>query len=348
MSRTTPQQRRAAIDRATRAARRLAIARRELQAQAAEQAFEWLAEQISDWLSQNADPTGRVPAEALGAFELFLEGLLRAAQEQWAEAVTAGIAEAASLGANWLRSEGVAAAAATYFADYVGADGLQLSDRVWRVNETTKRTIGATVRGAIMRGATAYQAAQELLQSGQPVPESIALLIRQARDAVLSGQVTDALLRGPGNPLRNALRVLRTEINRAFTESFVATAFEHPDVAAVKFNLSPAHPRPDICDYHARVNLYGLGPGVYPRARHPYPAHPETLSYLTVVFADEISDADRAGRQSPFDWLTRQPSSLQDAVLGQHKARAFRAGDLLESEFTAPWRQVRARLGVTS
>lgn len=344
MPAATTQQRREAIDRATREARKRAIGRREARVEVTEQAFEWLAESIQGWLGQNANEDGRVPPEALGAFEAFVAALLRRAQEQWSQAVGEGIAEAASIGARWLQGEGVVARAATYFADYVGADGLQLSDRIWRVGEHTRKTVADTVRNAILRGATAHQAALELLRNGETVPAELALPVKQARDAVLGGKVTEDLLRGEGNPLRNALRVLRTEINRAFTESFVVAAFEHPDVAAVKFNLSPLHPRPDICDYFAHVNLHGLGPGVYPKGRHPYPAHPETLSFLTVVFHDEITDADRAGKQSAFGWLRTQPAGMQDAVLGKNKGSTFRDGAMLESEFTASWKQVRARL----
>lgn len=98
------------------------------------------------------------------------------------------------------------------------------------------------------------------------------------------------------------------------------------------------------CDGHAAANLHGMGPGVYPRGQHPYPAHPETLSYLTVVFVDQITAADRAGQQTMGDWLRAQPAGLQDAVLGQHKGAALRDGQLLESEITTPWRDVRARL----
>lgn len=101
------------------------------------------------------------------------------------------------------------------------------------------------------------------------------------------------------------------------------------------------------CDFHAAVNLHGLGPGVYPLGAHPYPAHPNTLSYLQMVLTHEVSDADRAGKQTGFDWLAQQPSDVQDAVLaGKKKGAAFRAGQLEPGELHAPWRTIAARLGV--
>ena len=43
------------------------------------------------------------------------------------------------------------------------------------------------------------------------------------------------------------------------------------DVLEVRIN--PRHPRADICDVHARANLFGLGPGCYPKARTPRPPY---------------------------------------------------------------------------
>ena len=36
-------------------------------------------------------------------------------------------------------------------------------------------------------------------------------------------------------------------------------------------------------------DLYGLGPGVYKTGTAPWPAHPNTMSYLTAVFRDEVN-----------------------------------------------------------
>ena len=93
----------------------------------------------------------------------------------------------------------------------------------------------------------------------------------------------------------------------------------------------------------AAANLHGLGPGVYPQGAHPYPAHPQTLSYLEVVFVDEITPADRAGRQSMSDWLRTQPADVQEQVLGIAKAQAFRAGGVGEADLLRPWREIKPK-----
>lgn len=339
--------RRQLIDRATRIAREQAIQRREQRARLIEAAYEQLADSVQDWLQQNADQDGRVSPEALGAFDAFVEAVLRRVQAELASSVAEGLTEAAAKGASvfMTAADRVVRDTVLQLEDFVAADGLQLSDRLWRVDTATKARVVDTIRNAVLRGASARQAAHELVAQGHPVPTETALAARAAQASVLGADVRAALTTQASNPLRNALRVVRTEINRAFTESFVAASRQHPEVIAVKFNLSPLHPRPDICDLYARANLHGLGPGVYPPGNHPYPAHPETLSYLTVVFVDEVTDADRAGQQSAFDWLRGQDPDAQDAVLGQHKGAALRAGKLQDSDLQTPWRDLKHRTG---
>ena len=100
------------------------------------------------------------------------------------------------------------------------------------------------------------------------------------------------------------------------------------------------------CDLLASQNLHGLGPGVYPdRARCPWPAHPNTLSFVELVFADEVTDADRAGKETELQALGRLAPEIRAGVLGQTKAAYFDAG-LLRSKgmIRSPLRAVNARL----
>lgn len=341
-------ERREAIRRATEDARQRAIARREAIAAQTAEIYNGLAEELQAWLEEHAGADGRVTPERLAEFEAFLAALLERARARWSQLLGDGLAESAALAALVLPAGmgngTIVQQTLQQLSDFVGADGLQLSDRIWRVNEGTRRAIADTLRGAILRGESAWQAAQGLLASGAAVPPATVAAAQGARASALAAAAAGALMRDQGNPLRNALRVTRTEINRAFTESFVASAFAHPDTAGVKFNLSPLHPRPDICDLYAKANLHGLGVGVYPRGAHPYPAHPETLSFLTVVFEDEITPEDRAGQQTPFEWLRGASAEDQVGVLGVNKAAEFQAGRLLDGELLAPWREVRMRI----
>lgn len=229
---------------------------------------------------------------------------------------------------------------------FVAADGLQLSDRLWRIDQGAREAVARAIQSAVVQGFSASQAVNEFLLNGQSVPADLLDKLGAANAQRVAGKVGEALLTGDGNARANALRVFRTELNRAHGEAYAAGADQVPGFAGFKYLLSPGHPRPDICDLHASANLYGLGPGVYPdRQRLPWPAHPNTLSYFDVVFVEEVSATDRKNVETRTDWLRRQPAGKQADVLGgDGKQRAFAQGHLNENEFTAPWKVVQQRL----
>lgn len=93
---------------------------------------------------------------------------------------------------------------------------------------------------------------------------------------------------------------------------------------------------------HASANLYGLGRGIYPFGRSPWPAHPNTLSYQVIVFEDEVTAADREGRESALDWLGAQDAATQVAVLGSRAKRAaLVAGVLKAGDIRVPWQDLK-------
>lgn len=99
------------------------------------------------------------------------------------------------------------------------------------------------------------------------------------------------------------------------------------------------------CDLLSSQNLHGLGPGVYPdRERTPWPAHPNTLSFLEVVFEDEVTDADRAGKETELQALQRMAPAVREGVLGVTKAAYFDKGLLRRGMLRSPLRVVNERL----
>jgi hypothetical protein len=83
---------------------------------------------------------------------------------------------------------------------------------------------------------------------------------------------------------------------------------------------------------HAKANLYGLGKGVYPKKviQRLYPAHPQTKSYVTAVWDDEVTKQDKIRDKNRIGWLKGQSQKTQDAILGKKKGQWLREGKLTE------------------
>lgn len=317
-----------------------------------EQRYRGALAQIRQGLESLADAQGRIPIERLPAAERLINEALGQVDEEVRQVIEAGLAQSAALSVDAWAAAGAAVPAAaigddvlTWIRAFTDENGLQLSDRLWRVGQAARQRVTEALQRAVVEGNSAAQAARDLLLRGQPVPADLASKEGQAAIRRIQVLLGDELLTGEGNPWFLAERVMRTELNRAYGETAVRAAAEHPDVVAVRFRLSPRHPRPDICDLHATANLHGLGPGVYPIDNHPWPAHPNTLSYLEPIFIDEITTDDRKGRETLTNFLNGQPGTKQDAILGgKAKGWAWRSGHLDPRQVTTPWHKVRAAL----
>lgn len=183
-------------------------------------------------------------------------------------------------------------AAVAWVKEFVHADGLQLSDRLWRLNRHTTDTISQYLQTALYNGEDAHHAILRGMGSGEGVP----LHISKAYDASKAGALRTSIrevMTGAADPrtgkgvVYQAERLFRTELIRVHGEAYMNMAFNTDGVIGVRFMLSPRHPRPDVCDMHASADLYGLGEGVYPnRESCPWPAHPNTLSYVVAVMKE--------------------------------------------------------------
>ncbi len=235
-------------------------------------------------------------------------------------------------------------AAVRFVREFAMADGLTLSDRLWRIDRGAKEVLTRAIGQAVVMGQSAARAAQEFMLRGEKVPGDLAARIAAGKGGALASVADTLTDRGTGL-FAQVERVFRTEINRAHGEAYMASGENTPGFAGWRFLLSPAHPRPDICDLLAAQNLHGLGQGVYPdRERCPWPAHPNTLSFVVIVFLDEVSDADRAGKETELQALARLAPEIRAGALGQGKAEYFDRGLLRRGMIRAPLRAVRERL----
>lgn len=230
---------------------------------------------------------------------------------------------------------------------FVADDGLQLSDRIWRLDRGARDAVVNAIEMAVIQGHGASQAAAQFLARGKTVPIEVQDKVSAANAARIAKQVTGQILTGTGTPMDNAMRLFRTEINRAHGEAYMMGGEDIEGFAGWRYLLSPAHPAPDICDLLSTQNLHGLGPGAYPtRQKTPWPAHPNTLSFLEIVFDDEITAADRAGKETPIEALKRLTPEEQKGVLGQGKKAILDAGKLRQGMIRTPLRVVQKRVGI--
>ncbi len=135
-----------------------------------------------------------------------------------------------------------------------------------------------------------------------------------------------------------AERIARTEISAAWGDGFLAKHRADDDVIAFRWVLNSRHPRYDICDIHANADLYGLGPGVYPKNKFPKrPAHPHCMCLIEPVYAGEIDIDPRKEAEilnnAKFNpkamekFLEKLPRDKQLQLFGEYGLKAWRKGE---------------------
>lgn len=86
------------------------------------------------------------------------------------------------------------------------------------------------------------------------------------------------------------------------------------DCVAYQWKLSGRHPRYDICDLYARANLYGMGPGIFPKDKVPrLPAHPHCMCFLKPVIRGTIDN------EMPIDRVEEGGREYLDSVSLHHR-----------------------------
>jgi len=127
-----------------------------------------------------------------------------------------------------------------------------------------------------------------------------------------------------------ANRIAQTELHRAQAGREEAKWMADPEVEYVQIELSVSHPQPDICDLFAKVDRFGLGPGVYPKEQAPKrPFHPFCRCVarprwgLSGEKARPVNDAERSYLRGLSPEEARRVMGSQDkldAVLGGKSA----------------------------
>ncbi|MDH5394462.1 MAG: hypothetical protein OEY11_14855 [Gammaproteobacteria bacterium] len=315
--------------------------------------YQQASHEIQSQINAFANVDGALTLNTLQPLKAQVDQVLNNLDRASMTLLNGSLTEAASLGANPFAEiltgsamSRISTDAVNFVHNFVANDGLQLSDRIWRVSNNAHQVIGNAIESAIIQGHGASQAVNHLLANGLPIPADLQSKLNAANAVGVGRASVNALMTGAGSPRANALRLFRTEMNRAHGEAYMMGGADHEDFGGWRFLLSPRHPEADECDMHARVNRYGLGAGVYPtRKACPWPAHPNTLSYVEIVFKDEITADDKAGKENRIDWLNGQISSIQHGVLNSRgKQGMLHAGLLKENQILTPWVTLKSRL----
>lgn len=324
--------------------------------------YEQAAAEVRGRLNHIADAGNMIPAHQLQLLLRQIEAVIDTLSKQRDQLLGTAIDQAAMLGIRPFTTPGVLAvggsqavldsaassriheAAVRFVMEFTQADGLTLSDRLWRLDRGAKEALTRAIGQAVVQGQSAASAAQQFLMRGEAIPAEVAARVARGQLPALTGAV-DLLTNSSNGGYAQAERVMRTEINRAHGEAFMAAGEGTPGFAGWRYLLSPRHPAPDICDLLSSQNLHGLGQGVYPsREATPWPAHPNTLSFVEMVFADEVNDQDKAGKETSLQALQRLAPEVRAGALGQTKAAYFDQGLLRTGMIRAPLYAVEQRL----
>ena len=175
-------------------------------------------------------------------------------------------------------------AATAWVMNKPAIDGVKLSQRIWQLADKTAEDVKRILTASLQTGMSAKKVRNQILRTQAQLEPSIPRYIQEQLQGLSPAGARKVIDRYVRKTMRyNAMRVARTEIQRAWRGSYVEMTKKLPFVKGIKWNLSASHAITDICDDLADADI-GLGPGVYPKNAVPYggqPAHPHCMCYLT-------------------------------------------------------------------
>lgn len=171
---------------------------------------------------------------------------------------------------------------------WVDPSGYRLSDRIWQTSVRSRAQLDAMLAERIRGGTSATDIAKQAEQFLLPSRAPLRTKKPYGRDASF-----------------DAMRLARTEIARAHSETTFEAARANPFTDVMDWALSGRHPRSDICDDLATIDASGA------RIREPYPledapmpirdSHPQCICTARGGSSQSVSDViadlrERMGR----------------------------------------------------
>src|SRR3990172_3104674 len=177
-------------------------------------------------------------------------------------------------------------------SEYLYGDGLNLSNRIWQVDNEAKNMMNQIILNGVNSGMSAYDMTKELevlLGANEDCPRwTSTRLYKMTKKDIASGDLRGLIsgdkCDGQGVAY-NALRLARTEIQKVHALATDKVLKNSPWVEMEQVNLSKGHAETDICD---DVIAGGeKGDGVYPVGTIELPLHPNCLCYKTALLMEE-------------------------------------------------------------
>jgi hypothetical protein len=238
------------------------------------------------------------------------------------------------------RTEG-SRAAAERFAD-MKRNGLNLSDRIWKLGNGTKQEIETIIQNGMKEGKSADELAKQLKQYLNE-PDKLFRKVRNKETGEL--ELSEAAKKyKPGRGVyrsayKNAMRLARTEITAAYRRAQWEKFQTDPQVIGIRIQLSNNHtcinpktgkPEPffDICDELA---------GDYPKTFMWTGWHPQCRCVMTPILVDasdfrKMVDAEIEGKKYVPKQITKMPGNFKKWI-NDNKGRISQA----ENKGTLPY-----------
>lgn len=183
-------------------------------------------------------------------------------------------------------------------------DGLNLSDRVWKVTRTTKSQLEVFLSEGLSEGRSASLLTKDIKQFLSNPDKRFRRVRNPETGKLMISKPGSNYNPGRGvyrSSYKNALRLSRNEINIAYRSSDMERRANLPFVTGIKVNLSNAHPEYDICDELQ---------GEYPKDFNFIGWHPNCLCFTTSKLLSKKDFVSQLkGKQIP---KAKQTSKIPD------------------------------------
>jgi len=156
-------------------------------------------------------------------------------------------------------------------------DGVELSARIWELNRIQLLSMKTYLADAMLEGKSAAEISQEI-RAFMHLP-AVDMRTKKWRAFFKQNPPGRGVYKSAA---KNAQRVLRTELHRAYRNAAVQYVKQMPWAEGMQWMLSDAHPEMDICDDLASSDV-GYGPGVYTPDAFPDIPHAQCICFWVAV-----------------------------------------------------------------